>query len=70
MKTLSKISLNELLGGVATRCTYKGYTVIYQNGYVTIFKDKYITSFTYGILFHTLAQFKARVKKEINNYIK
>ncbi len=69
METLNKITLNELLGGVATRCTYKGYTVIYQNGYVTIFKDKYITSFTCGILYNTLAQFKARVKEEINKRI-
>ena len=69
MKTLNRITLNELLDGVATRCTYKKYTVIYQNGYITVFKDKYITSFTCSLSAFTLAQFKARVKEEINKAI-
>ena len=65
IKTLNKISWNDILGKICT-CKYKNNKIVIHNGYITIVKNEtYKSSFIFTISF-TLKNVKDRIKIACN----
>ena len=67
MKTLNKITLNDILSGGAVNCKYKGFIILYHNGNVSIyFKTKYINGFI--VTSKNISEIKTRITREVKKH--